>query len=65
MSVRPIVETQMPATVVDDSPLVIVIDGATTPCPANVLDASTYTVGQRVTVTVRNPMLPLIQGVES
>lgn len=65
MATRPITEVQTGATVTDDSPLTILVDGATTPCPANVLDAGVYALGQRVTVTVRNPLLPLVQGVES
>lgn len=58
-------DVQVTATVVDESPLTVVVDGATVACPANVLDAATYAVGDRVTVTVRNPLPPLVQGVES
>lgn len=58
-------EVQTTATITNASPVWIVVDGSTVPCPAAVLDAATYTVGQRVTVTVRNPLLPLVQGVES
>lgn len=59
-------DAQMTATVVDDSPvLMVVVDGATTPCPANVLDDATYAINDRVTVTVRNPLPPLVAGVES
>ncbi|GEP38896.1 hypothetical protein NPS01_25590 [Nocardioides psychrotolerans] len=65
MATRPITEVQTAATVTISVPLTILVDGATTPCPANVLDAGVYGVGQRVTVTVRNPLLPLVQGVES
>jgi hypothetical protein len=65
VATRPIVEVQTAATVTDDAPLTILVDGASTPCPANVLDAGVYEIGQRVTVTVRNPLLPLVQGVES
>lgn len=56
---------QVEATVTQASPLRVVVDGATVDSFANALDAATYTVGQRVTVTVRNPQPPLIQGVES
>lgn len=58
-------EVQTQATVTVAVPLRIVVDGALTPCPANVLNGASYTVGQRVTVTVRNPLPPLVQGVES
>lgn len=57
--------TQTAATVTQASPLRVIVDGAVTDSPANGLNAATYTVGQRVTVTVRNPQPPLIQGVES
>lgn len=52
-------------TVTDDSPLRVVVDGATVDTPAKALDGATYTIGDRVTVTVRNPLVPLVQGVES
>lgn len=56
---------QMPATVTTASPLTVTIDGAMTACPANVLDGAAYAVGARVTVTVRNPLPPLVNGIES
>lgn len=56
---------QMPATVTATSPLSVRIDGASTTCPAKVLDGATYALGARVTVTVRNPLPPLVNGVES
>lgn len=59
------VEAATKATITDDAPLRVVVDGAETDSLANALDAATYTLGQRVTVTVRNPLPPLIQGVES
>jgi hypothetical protein len=64
------VNTQTTATVVATAPLMIVVDGATVSCPANVLrnddgTLPTFTVDQRVTVTVRNPELPLVQGEET
>ncbi|HEY1119315.1 MAG TPA: hypothetical protein VGE43_16495 [Acidimicrobiales bacterium] len=63
---REITETTASATVTSASPdLWIVVDGATVPCPAYVLDVAAYTVGQRVRVTVRNPQIPVVQGVES
>lgn len=58
-------DVQVTATVVDVSPLTVVVDGATVACPANVLDGATYATDDRVTVTVRNPLPPLVQGVES
>jgi hypothetical protein len=56
-------ETQ--ATVTQASPLRVVVDGATVSCPANALNGATYTVNQRVTLTIRNPQPPLVQGEES
>jgi hypothetical protein len=53
------------ATVTQASPLRIVMDGATVDSPANSLDGAAYAVGNRVTCTVRNPVPPLVQGVES
>lgn len=64
MSTTP-VEAQASATVVQAFPLRVVVDGATTSCPAYVLNGATYAVGQRVTLTVRNPQPPLVQGAES
>jgi hypothetical protein len=58
-------DQQMPATVTQASPVRVVVDGATVDCPAMTLNAATYTVNQRVTVTVRNPLPPLVMGVES
>lgn len=61
-----VTETTATATVTSASPdLWIQIDGATVPCPAYVLDVASYAVGQRVRVTVRNPQVPVVQGVES
>lgn len=63
---RQITETQTTGTVTSASPdLWVVVDGATVPSPAYVLDVASYTVGQRVRVTVRNPQVPVVQGVES
>lgn len=42
----------------------VLMDGATVECPASALGGATYVVGERVTVTVRNPRPPLIEGVE-
>lgn len=57
--------TQVAATVTQASPLRVVVDGAVTDSPANGLNGATYTLGQRVTVQVRNPNVPLIQGEET
>lgn len=63
---REINETTATATVTSASPdLWIQVDGATVACPAYVLDVASYSVGQRVRVTVRNPGIPVVQGVES
>ncbi|GAW50621.1 MULTISPECIES: hypothetical protein [unclassified Nocardioides] len=62
---REITEVQTTGTVSSAAPLEVVVDGATVACPAATLNGQAYTVGQRVTVTVRNPLLPLVQGVES
>lgn len=59
------VETQMQATVTGTAPLRVVVDGATVTSFANALNGQAYSVGERVTVTARNPLPPLIQGVES
>lgn len=56
---------QARATVTQASPLRVVADGATTDSPAKALDGATYALNDRVTITVRNPEPPLVQGVES
>lgn len=63
-------EEQTTATVTQASPLRILLDGATVDCPANALtddsgSVPTYDVNTRVTVTVRNPQPPLVQGKET
>jgi len=63
---REVSETQTTATVTSASPdLWVLVDGATVACPAYVLNVASYSVGQRVRVTVRNPQVPVVQGVES
>ena len=59
------VETQTRGTITQASPLRVIVDGATVDSPANALNSATYTLGARVTVTVRNPNVPLVQGVET
>jgi hypothetical protein len=58
-------ETQVKATVTQASPLRVVVDGAETDSPANALDGATYALDARVTVTLRNPQPPLVQGIET
>lgn len=61
-----ITETQATATVTSASPdLWILLEGASVESPAYVLDVAAYSLGQRVIVTVRNPLVPLVQGVQS
>lgn len=58
-------ETQTQATVISTTPLMIRVDGATVDCPAAALNDVVYDPDVRVTVTVRNPLLPLVLGKES
>lgn len=60
-----LVEAAGKATVTSAAPLGVVVDGATVPSFANALDGGTYSIGERVTVQIRNPLPPLVQGVES
>ena len=59
------VERQTKATVTQASPLRVVVDGAQQDSPANALDGATYGIGDRLTVTVRNPSPPLVAGEET
>lgn len=62
-------DTQAIATVTanstDPGGLRVVVDGATQDSRAMTLDGAAYTIGQRVTVQVRNPSPPLVMGEES
>lgn len=58
-------DVQAKGTITQASPLRVVVDGATVDSPAKTLDAATYSLGARVTVTIRNPEVPLVNGVES
>lgn len=58
-------EVQTTGTIDTSTPLTVTVDGATVSCPAYALDSASYLAGQRVTVIVRNPRPPLVQGVES
>lgn len=53
---------QVLGTVTSASPLRVRVDGATSDSPAKTLDAKTYVVGDRVTITVRNPLPPMVLG---
>lgn len=55
---------QTKATVTQASPLRVLVDGATVDSVAMALDGAAYAVNDRVTVAIRNPLPPLIQGVE-
>lgn len=63
------VEQQMSATVTSGSAdaggLRVVVDGATVDSPAKALNGAPYALNDRVTVTVRNPQPPLVNGKES
>lgn len=58
-------QQQIPATVTQASPLRVVVDGATVDSPAKALDGATYTLGQRLVVTTRNPLPPIVLGQET
>lgn len=57
-------ESQALATITQTGDYRVLMDGATVDCPATALGGATYVVGERVTVTIRNPRRPLIEGVE-
>lgn len=59
------VSVQGKATVTDDAPLSVVVDGALVDSFANAFTGDSYSIGQRVTITVRNPQPPLVQGEET
>jgi hypothetical protein len=56
---------QMKATVTTASPIRVRVDGAVTDSPAVALNGTAYTLGARVTVTVRNPIPPLVIGADN
>jgi len=58
-------DEQEPATVTQASPLRVIVDGATVDSAASSLNGATYAVNDRVTVTLRNPRPPQVQGIES
>jgi len=58
-------EFQTSGTVTQASPLRVVVDGATVDSPAVALDGATYALNDRVTITGRNPQVPLVIGIEA
>ena len=58
-------EIQTHGTVTQASPLRVLCDGATVDSAAAVLNGATYTLNQRVTITTRDPLVPLVIGAES
>lgn len=58
-------DVQGKGTISQASPLRVIVDGATVDSPAKTLDAATYLLNARVTLTIRNPEIPMINGVES
>lgn len=62
---REVQETQEKAIVTTASPLAVRVDGATVASPAKVLDGAVYALNDRVTVVVRNPQQPVVQGKEA
>jgi len=58
-------DVQTKGTITQASPLRVIVDGATVDSPANALNSATYALDARVTITVRNPAVPLVQGVET
>lgn len=59
------VDEQVSATVTQASPLRVLVDGATVDSSASVLNGATYSLNARVTVAIRNPRPPLVQGTDS
>jgi hypothetical protein len=58
-------ESQEKATVTSLAPFTVTVDGATVASPAKALNGATYAVNDRVTVVVRNPQQPMVQGEEA
>lgn len=58
------IEHTITATVVTASPLVIIADGADTSNSAAIVTGLTVTANDRVLVTIRTPLLPLVQSIE-
>ena len=58
-------EIQTHGTVTQASPLRVLCDGASVDSSALVLNGASYTLNQRVTITTRNPLIPLVIGIEA
>lgn len=54
--------TEMTMTVDDTSPLMVLADGADTPCPAAITEGVDVAEGDRVICTIRTPQRPLVTG---
>ncbi len=59
----------MKATIAQGTPLLIIVDGATSSCPAMSENGLFFTAGggagSRVNCIVRNPLVPLVTGNEA
>lgn len=53
------------AIVIQTSPLIIKTDPSETQCPARIDSGLTIAVGSRVRAQIRNPIPPLVIGVDS
>jgi hypothetical protein len=58
-------EIQTHGTVTQASPLRVVVDGATVDSSAVALNGATYALNNRVTITVRTPLVPVVLGIEA
>lgn len=58
----PDVQPQITGTVRTVDPLTVWPDGSTSWCPAATIAGQVYLSGDRVQITVRNPLPPLLQG---
>lgn len=56
---------QTTGTVTQATPLQVVVDGATVSSIAYALNGASYAANSRVTITVRNPLPPLVEGIEA
>jgi hypothetical protein len=57
-------ESTMSAWVVTTSPLTIIVAGADTACPAVAASGLSLTIGDKVSITVRTPQIPLVTSIE-
>lgn len=56
------VTSQVLGTITNASPLRVIVDGATVDSAADSLNGAAYVLNARVTVTIRNPQIPLVMG---